>query len=206
MKRRRQAIKSRSIARINDRKVRALYKEVERQVRLVNARLSSLERKHDTDTWASGKLKTRIKANKTKGLLYKGKRIRLKPKMTKTNLVQIQKATKQFLDSATSTNKGIKKVRESTIKSLAKTLNFNMNKKLSDKDVEFLYETLEDKRVRNWIDEIGASALWYEIELAIDQHSSEYTFIYRLNTYLVQDMDDDLLEEAKHIYKTYVKF
>ena len=71
MKRRRQVAKSRSIARINDRKVNELRREVERQVRLVNARLNSLERKHASGTWASGKLATRVKNNKTQsGHLY----------------------------------------------------------------------------------------------------------------------------------------
>lgn len=206
MKKRRRAIKTRNIQTIQDRKTKELYREVQRQVREVNQRLNSLERRHARGTWSSGKLMTRIQSNKTKGLLYKGKRIKLKPKMTKTNLVQVQKATKQFLESSTSTNKGIKKVRESTIKSIKDTLNLGRDKtqRISDKDAEFLYSTLEDRKIRDLIDEIGASTVWWEVDLARQQHTSEYEFVERLNMYIEQGMDDDLREQAIHIYNTYV--
>ena len=206
MKKRRQAIKRRTPQKIKERSYKELYREVEKQVREANERLKSLDRFHSTDTWASGKLKKRIKTNKTKGLMYKGKRIKLKPQMTKTNLIQVQKATKQFLESATSTNKGIKKVKESTIKSLKDTLNLGREKakRLSDKDAEFLYSMLEDKQPRDLIDELGASTVWWEVDLARAQKTSEYVFIERLNNYLEQTMDDDLLNQAKHIYNTYV--
>ena len=206
MKKRRQAIKRRTPQKIKERSYNKLYKEVERQVKETNARLKSLERYHDSNTWASGKLKKRISSNKTKGLMYKGKRIKLKQKMTKTNLIQVQKATKQFLDSATSTNKGIKKVKESTVKSIKDTLNLgrDKSKRLSDKDAEFLYTVLEDKGVRDIVNEIGASTLWSEIRYASDNNLSENSFIDRLNMYMSQDMDIDLQEQARHIYRTYV--
>ena len=205
MKRRRQAVKARNIARINDRSVRKLYKEVERQVQIVNDRLSSLERKHASGTWASRKLFTRVKNNKTKGLLYKGKRIRLKPKMNKTNLVQLQKATRQFLDSATSTNKGINKIKKKTIESLKGTLNFNQKEKLSDKDVESMYKILEDEGYKaHLMDMIPPSLLWQELSYCISHNLGVDTFISRLNKYLEQDMDLDLQEEARRIFETYV--
>ena len=205
MKRRRQAIKARNIQTIRDRKVKQLYREVQKQVREVNKRLNSLERYHASGTWASGKLKTRIRSNKTKGLLYKGKRIKLKPKMTKTNLIQVQKATKQFLESATSSNKGIKAIKNKTIQSLKGTLNFNQKKKLSDKDVESMYKILEDEGYKvHLMDMIPPSLLWQEISYCIRHNLGVDTFISRLNKYLEQDMDLDLQEEARRIFETYV--
>ena len=206
MKRRRQAIKRRTPKKIKERSYEQLYREVKKQVAETNERLKSLERYHATNTWASGKLKNRIKTNKTKGLMYKGKRIKLKKKMTKTNLIQVQKATKQFLESATSTNKGIKKIRESTIKSIKDTLNLGkkQGQRLSDKDAEFLYTVLEDKGVRDLVNEIGASTLWSEIKFASDNNLSSNSFIDRLNMYMSQDMDEDLKQQAIHIYNTYV--
>ena len=206
MKKRRRAVKTRNIQTIQDRKAKELYREVQRQVREVNQRLNSLERKHARGTWSSGKLMTRIQSNKTKGLLYKGKRIKLKPKMTKTNLTQVQKATRQFLESATSNNKGIKKVKQSTIKSLKDTLNLgaDKSKRLSDKDAEFLYSVLEDKGVRDLINNIGASTLWSEIRYADVNNISEDKFIDRLNNYMAQDMDEDLKEQAIRVYEKYV--
>lgn len=206
MKKRRRAVKIRNIQTIRDRNINKLYREVQKQVREVNRRLNSLERQHAAGTWSSGKLKSRIQSNKTKGLMYKGKRIRLKPKMTKTNLVQIQKATKQFLESKTSTNKGIKSVKEKTIQSLKDTLNFRKKKKLSDKDVESMYKILEDKEVMKskLIDKIPPSLLFQEISYAIRNNLGVEGFISRLNLYLEQDMDLDMKLEAERIFRTYV--
>lgn len=206
MKKRRRAIKRRTPQKIKERSYKELYREVEKQVREANERLKSLDRFHSTDTWASGKLKNRIRTNKTKGLMYKGKRIKLKTKMTKTNLIQVQKATKQFLESATSTNKGIKEVRESTIKSIKETLNLGREKgkRLSDKDAEFLYSVLEDKGVRDLVNEVGASTLWSEIIYASENNLSVDSFIDRLNFYMAQDMDQDLREQAIRVYNKYV--
>ena len=204
MKKRRQAIKRRSIEKIKDREYKKLYREVKKQVNVVNERLNSLERYHKVGTWSTGKLTTRLRSNKTKGLLYKGKRVRLKPRMTKTNLIQVQKATKQFLESATSTNKGITKTKESTIKSLKDTLNFRKEKRMSDRDAESLYNMLGDKQTRNLVDEIGASLLMQEIMYAARNNLSFDSFVDRLNSYMAQDMDLDLKEEAKRIYDIYV--
>lgn len=210
MKRRRQVVKSRSLVRIRDRKVNELRREVERQVQLVNARLNSLERKHASGTWASGKLATRVKNNKTKGLLYKGKRIRLKPKMSKTSLVQLQKATKQFLDSATSTNRGIEKVKSETIKNLKDTLNLDRKKKITDQDAEEMYKMLSNKdfdrfnKAKNKEDFIGASALWSEIDYASNNNLSKDNFIERLQNLRMQDFSIDDKLAAERIYERYV--
>lgn len=205
MERRRQAIKRRSIQNIKDKQLKRLYRETEKLVRETNKRLNSLERYHASGTWSTGKLKTRIRSNKTKGLLYKGKRIKLKPKMTKTNLVQIQKATRQFLDSVTSTNRGIEAIKNKTIESLKGTLNFNQDKKLSDKDVESMYKILEDEGYKaHLMDMIPPSLLWQELSYCIRHNLGVDSFISRLNKYLEQDMDLDLQEEARRIFETYV--
>lgn len=205
MRRRRAVARARNIQTVKARQYNKLYKETEKLVRETNKRLNSLDRYHASGTWASGKLKTRIKSNKTKGLLYKGKRIKLKPKMTKTNLVQVQKATRQFLESATSTNKGIQAVKKKTIKSLKDTLNFNQDKKLSDKDVESMYKILEDEGYKaHLMDLIEPSLLFQEISYCSRNNLGVDTFISRLNNYLAQDMDLDLQEEARRIFETYV--
>ena len=211
---RRKALKTRSIARIRDSSYRKLYKEVQRQVDEVNKRLNSLERRHDSGTWASGKLFKRVKGNKTKGLLYKGKRIKLKPKMTKTNLTQIQKATKQFLNSATSTNKGIENIKRDTIKTLRSTINLDRRKgkKISDKDAEDMYNMLSNKdfdrfnkNIKGREDEfIGASAMWSEIDYASRNALDKDSFIERLQNLRMQDFSIDDRKAAERIYNNYV--
>lgn len=205
-------LKGRTMESLNSRKNKIFQRQVQKQVQETNRRLRSLERQHKAGTWASGKLITRIKRNKTKGLLYKGKRIRLKPKMSKTDLTQIQKATKQFLTSATSTNKGIKKAKSETIKSLKGTLNLGRKQKLSDKDAEYMYNMLADKdfdrfnvKRKGHEDEfIGASALWSEIDYTIDKDIDVDTFISRLQNLREQDFSLDDKLAAARIYGRYV--
>lgn len=210
MKKRRRAIKTRKIENIKSRKYAKLYRDVKKQVNEVNARLDSLERRHDINTWASRKLKTRIKSNKVKGLMYKGKRIKLKTRMTKTDLVQLQKATKQFLESATSTNKGIKKIKNESIKSLKDTLNLERKRKITDKDAETMYNMLSDKdferfnKSKNNEEFIGASALWSEIDYASRNNLSSEDFITRLQNLRMQDFSLDEQQAAQRIYEMYV--
>ena len=199
----RKKLKKRTIAVIRQREYNRFEREVKKQVQQVNRQLNSLERKHKMGTWSTGKLKTRINNKKLK-LMYKGKRIRLKPKMTKTQLTGVQQATRQFLESATSTNKGIEKVKKDTIQSLKKTLNFRKKKRLSDADVEALYSMLENRNLRSLVDEVGASLMWSEIRYAEIHKTSEKRFIERIQLYIEQDMDDNLKEQAKHIFETYV--
>lgn len=212
-------LKSRNITTINKRKYNELVRDVKRQVNETNRRLNTLERQHATGTWASGKLRTRVRSNKVKGLMYKGKRIRLKPKMTKTDLTQIQKATKQFLTSKTSTKQGINEAKRETIKSLQDTLNLNRRKgkKISDKDAETMYNMLVDqdfarfntKRKGHEDEFIGASALWSEIDSAIDRYNKTgqndpESFIEKLQMLRKQDFSIDDRLAAERIYQRYV--
>lgn len=204
MNKARKKLKKRTANTIKERERKQLERQVIKAVRETNRRLKGLGKSYKVGTWSSKKLKTRIMSNKTKGLMYKGKRIRLKPKMTKTNLTQVLKATRQFLESKTSSRRGIDEARRQTIETLKDTLNFEREDKMSSEDAEFLYSMLEEKSYRSLIDEIGASLLWQEISYAQRNNISEDGFIDRLNYYLEQDMDLDMQEQARSIYKRYV--
>ena len=203
--RRRQVAKQRSYVKIKDKQMNKLYRETMKQVQEVNERLNSLERRHESGTWATGKLKTRIKSNKTKGLMYKGKRIKLKPKMTKTSLTAVQKATRQFLESATSTNKGIREVKDKTLRTLKETLNLDEDlHKLSDKEVEDIHKIFEVKSTRNLVDEVGGSLLIQELAYSVKHDLDADSFIDRINKHMEQDIDLDLKQQAIQFFNDYI--
>lgn len=212
MNKARRKLKKRTIQKIKQQEYNMLVKETKKQVEETNRRLKNLERQYKVGTWASGKLKTRIRNNKTKGLFYKGKRIKLKSKMTKTDLIQVQKATKQFLASATSTRKGIEDIRKQTIESLSKELNLDRKEKIPVKDVETMYNMLADKdfdkfnykRKGRESEFIGASALWSEIDYAERNNLSKETFVEILQNLREQDFSDDDRLAAERIYEKYV--
>ena len=179
-----------------------LERETRKLVSKANARLDSLQRRYKSGTWASKKLANRLSSNKVK-MWNKGK-IKLGKNPTKQQLVAVNKAASQFLQSATSTKKGINKTREKTIESLRGTLSTEDNE-MSYEDAEKFYEMFGENSFETIADKIGASALQAVIEDAIDEGDSENSFIKRLETYAGVSMNDlDLRESANVLYNKYV--
>lgn len=130
-----------------------IYRQVVKEVREANRRLEKLERGLKTytrikrrgkyksinveyenfgsGTWASKKLFGRI------GQYTNGKRIKVSHNMNITTLRTISKATNQFLNSMTSTNKGIKQARLNVKKSL-KLLFYDEEQSTTDREIEIL--------------------------------------------------------------------
>ena len=179
-----------------------LERETRKLVSKANARLDSLQRRYKSGTWASKKLANRLSSNKMK-MWSKGK-IKLGKNPTKQQLVAVNKAASQFLQSQTSTKKGISKTRQKTIESLRGTLSTEDNE-MSYEDAEKFYEMFGEDNISNIADKIGASALQAVIEDAIEENDSPNDFMKRLETYAGLSMNDlDLRESAKVLFEKYV--
>ena len=179
-----------------------LERETRKLVSKANARLDSLQRRYKSGTWASKKLANRLSSNKMK-MWSKGK-IKLGKNPTKQQLVAVNKAASQFLQSQTSTKKGISRTRQKTIESLRGTLSTEDNE-MSYEDAEKFYEMFGEDNFSNIADKIGASALQAVIEDAIEENDSSNDFMKRLETYAGLSMNDlDLRESAKVLFEKYV--
>lgn len=130
-----------------------LYREVVKKVKEANRRLEKLERglktytrikrhgkyksinvefeKFGSGTWASRKLFGRI------GQYTNGKRIKVSTNMNIGTLRLIGKSTEQFLNSMTSTPKGVKQSR-TNVKNALKLLFYNGEESPTDKEIEIL--------------------------------------------------------------------
>ena len=180
-----------------------LEKETRKLVSKANARLDSLQRRYRSGTWATKKLANRLSSNKMKMWTKQGK-IKVPKHPTKQQLIAVNKAATQFLESATSTKKGIKTTREKTIESLRGTLS-SEDKEMSYEDAEKFYEMFGEDSFSNIADKIGASALQAVIEDAIEENDDEKDFIKRLETYAGVSMNDlDIRESANNLYMKYV--
>lgn len=168
-----------------------------------NRRLKGLESAGYKGTWASKKLTNRLDTKVLNAMNKKG-RIKVNKNLTNTQLLSIQKATKQFLTSETSKVSGIRRVKNSTLESLKATLSKDMN--MSDKDIESAYEMLSDKDFDyfNKDDRIGASTMWALIEDAIEYEQKESTFIQNLLNIMDFSNDKDAINKAKRLYDKYV--
>ena len=186
-----------------NRETQRLERETRKLVSDANAILDSLQRRYKSGTWATKKLANRLSSNKLKMWTKQGK-IKLGKNPTKQQLIAVNKATIQFLNSATSTKKGIKKIRAKTIESLRGSLS-TQDKEMSYEDAEKFYEMFGESDFSNIADKIGASALQAVIEDAIEESDSENDFIKRLETYAGLSMNDlDIRESANSLYMKYV--
>ena len=180
-----------------------LERETKKLVSKANARLDSLQRRYKSGTWASKKLANRLSSNKMRMWTKKGK-IKLSKNPTRSQLVAVNKAITQFLNSQTSTKKGISDVREKTIESLRGTLSTDVEE-MSYDDAEKFYERFGNNDLQTIADKIGSSALQACIEDAIENGDSESDFVKRLEWYGGVGMNDlDIRDAANRLYEKYV--
>lgn len=177
-----------------------LYRDTLKQVRQSNAKLASLQRRYKSGTWASKKLMNRLDTETLKA--WQGGKIKIPTKLSQTKLAAINKATRQFLQSKTSTKKGINDVKKETMKSLKATLSSD-TKKYTDDEIETMYNMLGDRDFEDLAQKIDTSDLWVFIDSAIEKNMSEDNFIDMLKKY-TQSFDDNMAEKANRIYNKYV--
>lgn len=199
---RRKVYKRKVIMTSKEKQKNALYRETLENVRKVNQRLNSLERRYKSGTWSTKKLLNRLDSS-TISALRRG-RVQINKTMTTTQLKAIQKATSQFLASKTSTKAGIKSVKSETIKSIKSTLNEFEEDNYTDEEVEMMYDMLGDNDFDSFNDKIGASAMWAMIDDAIDANDTEEDFLSRLNNIISISNDVDFTNRAKRLYSKYV--
>ena len=180
-----------------------LERETRKLVSKANARLDSLQRRYKSGTWASKKLANRLSSNKMNMWSKQGK-IKLGKNLTKQQLIAVNKAASQFLQSQTSTKKGISRTRQKTIESLRGSLSTE-DKEMSYEDAEKFYEMFGEDNFSNIADKIGASALQAVIEDAIEENDTSNDFIKRIEMYAGLSMNDlDLRESARVLHEKYV--
>ena len=178
------------------------FKDTLKLVKQVNSRITKLNQHgYASGTWASKKLNTRLQTSKI-GAWHRG-RVKVKESMSETQLKAIQKASRQFLASKTSTYKGINKVKKNTIKSLASTLSDEDRGKVNSEDAEFYYDMLGEDDFDYFSDKIGASTLWSLIDDSIEYNDSKDGWLNRLGNYITLN-DEDVRNRAIRLYNKYI--
>lgn len=193
-----------------------LYNYTKQLTKIANQRLLRLEKKFGIDSWASKKLHNRLSTNKVQAW-SENRRIKVNKNMSMIQLRSVLKATEQFINSETSTLQGIKNVIKRTKKSLAKTLEKNKvfdeeesieeSKKLTDSEVDVLYDMLSEDYVKDLLQYIGASEMWGIVEDSKEMNlNNEDEFFDLFNTYTTVDFTNDLdmREKINKIFERYV--
>lgn len=180
-----------------------LFNELKKLSKRANQRIVRLEREFGKDTWATKKLRDKLETEPLQAWSKTG-RVKVNKSMTITQMKSTIKATQQFLNSKTSTKRGIKQVRKTTIKNLAKSLGTE-EEDLTDEEAEALYDMLSDDYVTDIIKYIPASDFWALIEDAKESGDSQDSFISRISDYIEFGNDVDMRNKLIMIFEKYVK-
>lgn len=180
-----------------------LFNELKKLSKRANQRIVRLEREFGKDTWATKKLRDKLEAEPLQAWSKTG-RVKVNKSMTVTQMKATIKATQQFLNSKTSTKRGIKQIKKTTIKQLAKSLGTE-EEDLTDEEAEALYDMLSDDYVTDILKYIPASDFWALIEDAKEAGDNQDSFISRISDYIEFGNDVDMRNKLVMIYEKYVK-
>ena len=201
MKKRRRAIKQRKQPTKEDIRQKR-YKEVRKLSQKVNTRLKSLERKIKSGTWASRKLKNRLSTKRLKAWNFD--RVNVGKNISTTDLKMIQKALEQFLNSKTSTKRGIEEAKDRVKESIKTTLN-ETGYDLTDEEADTFYSMLEDEDFNYFADKVGASTMWAIMDDVIEYNESDTKFANRIERYVATINDLDTLDKVQNLYNKYIR-
>lgn len=182
-----------------------LYEELKKLAKRANQRIVRLEREFGKDKWAVKNLRDRLDTQKLNAWTKTG-RIKYNKSMSITELRAVTKATKQFLNSQTSTKRGIKQVRKKQIESLRISLSTD-EKEFTFEEAETFYRLFEDTDYTFFIRkyDIPASAFNDLIQEAKEYNNTFDDFLENLEIYITIGNDKELLTRAQAIYEKYVK-
>lgn len=202
MKKRRRAIKTRRQPTKEELRVKK-YNQVRKLSQKANTKLKSLGRITKQGTWSSRKLKNRLSTKRLKAWTNKGK-IKVGKSLSITDLKMIEKAINQFLESKTSTKRGIEEAKNRVRDSIKITLN-EEGFDLSDDEADTFYSMLEDDDFNYFADKVGASTMWAIMDDAIEYNESASKFTNRIERYVATVNDLDTLEKVQNLYEKYLR-
>lgn len=180
------------------------YEVLKKNINKVNNRIRNIEKNYGEKTWAINQLYNKINSDLVKGINKRGY-VRVNKSMSNIQLKAIEKASQEFLQSKTSTLGGIKSVVKDVKRSLQATFG-DMEHPISARDVNKLYDLVEDKNKRDLTQQIGASELWATLIQAKEQNldfNKFYNLIENRSNVGLKEKED--IEFLENIYNDYVK-
>ena len=181
------------------------YNKLRKDVTKANQRIRRIQAKYGDKAWAIANLTDKLDREPLISAInkYSGE-IKLNKQMSDAQLNAIRSATNEFLQSKTSTLRGIKQAKENMISSLKTSLSTD-NIELTDKEAQALYRIVEDKDLRTTAEYIGASTLWSLMIDAKEKRATEDQWYQMLLDYNAFGKDLDMKDDLKRIYEDYIK-
>lgn len=184
-----------------------LIRDTQKLINEANARLRSLGRHYKTESWASKRLKNYLQDAKINAWSkrYGGSIKSLSSSVNMTQLLAIHRRVTNFLNSETSTYRGIRNVIRKQKENIKKQFTDFEDDDFTEKDAEDLYRLFGENSFQILTDRIGASELQAEVVEAREHNDSENDFIRRIEKYISVLTDDDMLEATIDLYNKFVR-
>lgn len=178
------------------------YNKLVRDVRIANQRIQRIQNRYGESSWAINELYNKIDNNLVNGVSQLTGNIKVSKSMSEIQLRAIEKATNTFLKSETSKLRGIKKTIKNTKESLQRTFGDEANR-ISDREINTLYDLVEDKNKRTITEQIGASTVWAKTIQAKEQNLTfnEYKSLFESDT---EVKDPEIREFLRDTYNKYI--
>lgn len=153
-------------------------------------------------TWASKKLYEKV------GDYITNNQISVPTKANRTQLISLNKAMRNFLDSKTSTVSGIREIERQQKDNISNILGDFDSDEISNDEIETLYDFFEDKDFNNVTKEknIMPSDMWITLTTAKEEKWTKEKYLKNIYNYNPDlDMNDlDLKESLISIYNKYM--
>ena len=179
------------------------YETLKKKVQRANNAIARIERDYGENSWGVNRLYDKLR-NETFNGITKSGRVRITKTMSDEQLKGIEKQVNNFLkNKATSTLRGIKKVKKDVKASLKATLG-DIEHDITDAEINKLYNLVEDKDKRSTTESIGASTIWTTITEAKDisqqngkliDEDEYFKLVEQRGNLKLNDEDKDFLEE-----------
>lgn len=177
------------------------FNKVVRLTGRVNRRINEINNTYGKRSWATNKLLNRLDV---KGIdVVRGGKIKIPKNLSEQKLKLVESALNNFLKMKTSNVRGIEDVIKRQKKNIKTSLS-DMDKELTNKEVETLYNFFEDKDFNRITDMLPASDAWAILEDAKTKGYDEKQFINSIKNYIDVGNDMDMILSLSNIYNKYV--
>lgn len=179
-----------------------LFNELKKLSKRANQRIVRLERAFGKDTWATKYLKEKLETEPVQAWTTKG-RVKVNKSMSLTQMRATIKATKEFLNSSISTQRGVKKAKIKAIKTLKTRFSTEVSD-ISYEEAESLTNFFEDNEVNGITNFIPGSDVLSIIEEAREMKSDYTTFASQMEAVVRYNKGTSYENILRKIYIKYV--
>ena len=179
-------------------------------IKRANQKIRRIEKRYGKDRWAVKKLKSNLD-NKMLNAWSKKGRIRIPKNASEDDLEKIKLITEKFVTKEQSSLRSIAKIEARTKEAIRNKTSLSSKPseqivdKLSDEDVELIYNALDDDNIQWLMDEarIG-SDVWVFISEAKDKRETKDQFVERVSLYINRTNDLEVKERLEAIFSDFV--